>query len=154
MSKPRPGYIFTPAECPNREHPKPMTGLCGLCGVNVSGYRFGRHTLPRIIGWSLLIGAIFTVAVLVTGCSAQPTAEEEFIEKVRTVAAQNGYGWSDDLEEAALTLGAVTCRDLDEGRTLDAIRDEVIATADNVESGRVTLAAVDAAPATLCEEYR
>lgn len=154
MRTPRPGYIFTPADCPNAKHPAEAfpEGECGLCGTNVKAYRFGYHVLPRLVGVTVLCAAIIGVVLLIGGCAAQPSPEEEFIERVRTVAAENGYGWSDDLEQATLDLGAVTCRDLEEGRTLDAIRDEVIAQAESVEVGRVTLAAVDAAPDTLCEE--
>lgn len=147
MSKPRPGYIFTVEECPNADHP--FKHQCGLCGVYPSAYRLGQ-TLAKVAAVTVAVAIVGGVALLLTGC-APATPEDEFVRDVRTAASANGYPWSDELEQEALALGEAVCRDLDDGRTLDSIRDEVIAQAETPQAGRVILAAVDAAPETLCE---
>ncbi|QOP64826.1 membrane protein [Microbacterium phage DelaGarza] len=147
MSKPRPGYIFTPEDCPNADHP--FKHQCGLCGVYPSAYRLGQNLAKGTVA----VGAVAVVSVLALllgGCAAT-TPEDEFVRDVRAAASANGYPWSDELEQEALALGEAVCRDLDDGRTLDSIRDEVIAQAETPQAGRVILAAVDAAPETLCE---
>lgn len=149
MSKPRPGYIFTPEDCPNANHP--FKHQCGLCGVYPVGYRIGQ-TLAKVVVASVAIAVVSGVVLLIAGCAPTATPEDEFVRDVRTVASANGYPWSDELEAEALTLGQAVCRDLDAGRPLDAIRDEVIAQAETPQAGRVILAAVDSAPKTLCED--
>lgn len=84
------------------------------------------------------------------GCSSA-SPEREFVHDVRSAASANGIPWSDALEREAIALGEAVCRDLNDGRDLESIRDEVIAQAETPQAGRIILAAVDSAPETLCE---
>lgn len=148
MREPRPGYLFRGRECPNRPHPKPMTGRCGLCGEDVRAYRIGYRLAPWM---SLLVFAVVTSAVLalLLGCAPKPESpEDHYLASVRDAATANAVIWTDALEEDARNLGAAVCRDLEAGKPMAQVREETAQ--DDERSQAVIQAAVSAAAVHLC----
>lgn len=131
------------------EHAERLSRQTPVCPATDEGWIC---TLAKVAVAGVAVAIVGGAVLLLTGCAPTATPEDEFVRDVRTVASANGYPWSDELEAEALTLGQAVCRDLDAGRPLDAIRDEVIAQAETPQAGRVILAAVDSAPKTLCED--
>lgn len=151
LKTPRPGYLFTTGECPNANHPKPMTGRCGLCGADVAAFRFGiRLAKVLIIGVPLALSLVVVLLILV-GCTPKPTTpEERYLASVKDAATQNAVIWTDAVEEDALTLGHAVCEGLDAGKPMATIREETHQ--DDERSEAVIQAAVSAAAVYLCPQ--